>query len=353
MRPERSREKKAKIRVGQKTREITLKNLTISDVAEALGVSKTTVSRAISGKGRIGAETKERVLAYIEEHNYTPNVIAKSLAQSKTYNIGVMMPAEYNIIDLPFFQSCLFGIQDIAASMDYDILLTISRPDDTSQLERIVTNRKVDGIILMRTFVNDKQAKILSRRGMPFVTIGSTNVERAIQVDQDHRSACKELTSILIMKKLKRIALIGGDEEHVVTQSRLNGYLDAFAETDTPVPEDLIYLGMNNQVLLEQKVEEILSREADCIISMDDALCGNVLKKLRAEHVRVPQDIKVASFYNSSVLENNLPSITSLSFDEKELGMVACRNLMDRIEGRELHKTTTLGYQVILRESTK
>ena len=68
------------------------KNITIADVAEALGVSKTTVSRAISGKGRIGRETRERVLAYIEEHDYKPNVIAKGLAQSKTYNICVVMP---------------------------------------------------------------------------------------------------------------------------------------------------------------------------------------------------------------------------------------------------------------------
>ncbi|MBO5303244.1 MAG: LacI family DNA-binding transcriptional regulator [Lachnospiraceae bacterium] len=330
-----------------------MKNITISDVAEALGVSKTTVSRAISGKGRIGAETREKVLAYIEKHNYTPNVIAKSLAQSKTYNIGVMIPAEYDITDLPFFQSCLFGIQEIAATMDYDILLTISKPEDTSHLERIVTNRKVDGVILMRTFVDDKQAKVLAKRGLPFVTIGSTNVEQAIQVDQDHKNACKELTSILLMKKMTRIALIGGDENHVVTQNRLRGYIEAFEDAGIPVIEDLIYLGANNQVLLEQRVEDILQKGADCIISMDDALCGNVLKKLRAEHVKVPGDIKIASFYNSSLLENNVPSITSLSFDEKELGMVACRNLMDKIEDKETHKTTTLGYQVILRESTQ
>ena len=63
------------------------KNITIADVAEALGVSKTTVSRAISGKGRIGEATRERVRAYIEEHDYQPNVIAKGLAQSKTFNI--------------------------------------------------------------------------------------------------------------------------------------------------------------------------------------------------------------------------------------------------------------------------
>ncbi len=91
------------------------KNITIADdVAEALGVSKTTVSRAISGKGRIGKETKERVLAYIEEHDYKPNVIAKGLAQSKTYNLCVVMPGEYDVVDLTFFQECLFGIQEIA-----------------------------------------------------------------------------------------------------------------------------------------------------------------------------------------------------------------------------------------------
>lgn len=71
------------------------KTLTIADIADTLGVSKTTVSRAISGKGRIGSETRERVLKYIDAHNYTPNVIAKSLAQNKTYNLAVVMPGDY------------------------------------------------------------------------------------------------------------------------------------------------------------------------------------------------------------------------------------------------------------------
>ena len=83
------------------------KNITISDVAEALGVSKTTVSRAISGKGRIGEETRQKVLSYIEEHDYKPNVIAKSLAQSKTFNICVVMPGDYALVDLPFFHEAI------------------------------------------------------------------------------------------------------------------------------------------------------------------------------------------------------------------------------------------------------
>ncbi len=73
------------------------RNLTIADIAQELGVSKTTVSRAISGKGRIGEGTRNRVLQYIEAHNYSPNVMAKGLAQKKTYNLGMTLPGDYNI----------------------------------------------------------------------------------------------------------------------------------------------------------------------------------------------------------------------------------------------------------------
>ena len=187
------------------------KNITIADVAEALGVSKTTVSRAISGKGRIGQETRDRVLKYIEEHDYKPNVIAKGLAQSKTYNLCVVMPGEYDVVDLTFFQECLFGIQEIAGIMEYDILLSICKNNDISSLERIISNRKVDGVILMRTFVEDRQIEYLQEKKVPFVTIGSSNYTGVIQIDHNHKSACKELTSIILMKGMKRIALIGGD----------------------------------------------------------------------------------------------------------------------------------------------
>ena len=97
--------------------------ITISDVAEALNISKTTVSRAISGKGRIGEETRKKVLDYIETHNYKPSPLAKGLAQSKTYNIGWVMPGDSEVTDLPFFQRCMIGISEAVAYQDYDILL--------------------------------------------------------------------------------------------------------------------------------------------------------------------------------------------------------------------------------------
>mgnify|MGYP000846602710 FL=1 len=329
------------------------KTLTIADIADALGVSKTTVSRAISGKGRIGSETRERVLKYIDAHNYTPNVIAKSLAQNKTYNLAVVMPGDYELIDLPFFQNCIMGIQEIASSFDYDMLLTVCNNADVTKLERIVHNRKVDGVILLRSFMNDVQVEYLQEKNIPFVVTGSSNYKGVVQVDNDHRAACRELTSILLMKRMKKIALIGGNEEHVVTQSRLMGFKDAFADSGTAVDESLIYMNLDNPVLLDGKLDDIIKREVDCIVCMDDAICMEVLYKLRREGISVPDQIRVASFYNSSMLETHDPSITSLDFDAKELGMLVCRTLLDMIEGQKVQKKTLLGYEVRLRESTK
>ena len=329
------------------------KTLTIADIADALGVSKTTVSRAISGKGRIGSETRERVLKYIDAHNYTPNVIAKSLAQNKTCNLAVVMPGDYELIDLPFFQNCIMGIQEIASSFDYDMLLTVCNNADVTKLERIVRNRKVDGVILLRSFMDDVQVEYLQEKNVPFVVTGSSNYKGVVQVDNDHRAACRELTSILLMKRMKKIALIGGNEEHVVTQSRLMGFKDAFADSGLAVDESLIYMNLDNPVLLDGKLDDIIKREVDCIVCMDDAICMEVLYKLRREGISVPDQIRVASFYNSSMLETHDPSITSLDFDAKELGMLVCRTLLDMIEGQKVQKKTLLGYEVRLRESTK
>lgn len=329
------------------------KNITIADVAEALGVSKTTVSRAISGKGRIGKETKERVLAYIEEHDYKPNAIAKGLAQSKTYNLCVVMPGNYEVVDWNFFQACLFGIQEMAETAGYDILLSMCRQSEISSLERIIANRKVDGVVLMRTFLKDAQIEFLQQKGIPFVTTGSTNYENVVQIDHDHRSACKELTSIILMKGMERVALVGEDEGDMVTQSRLRGFKEAYEQMNIPLDESLLYLGPENRVRVDKTVNDILEQKVDCILCMDDADASRVLKVLREKQVKVPEDVRVASFYDSTILDNNVPSITSLSFDAKELGRVACHTLLNMVEDMEVQERTLLPYEVVLKESTK
>lgn len=328
------------------------KNITIADVAEALGVSRTTVSRAISGKGRIAKETRLRVIEYIEKYGYKPNVIAKGLAQSKTYNLCVVLPGDYDVIDLHFFQECLFGIQQIAGGMEYDLLLSICKKGDITSLDRVVSNRKVDGVILMRTFVEDMQVEYLLGKNIPFVAVGSSDYEGVIQIDHNHRNACKELTAILLQKGMKRIALLGSEEGHFVNRNRIDGFIEAHEEIGMATEKELLYFNLENHVALDEIVEEVIDKDADVILCMDDAICNRVLRVLREKQIQVPGDIKVASFYNSNVLENNIPSITSLDFDAKEIGMVSCQTLLDLIEKKDVAQKTLLPHRVILKEST-
>ena len=307
----------------------------------------------MSGKGRIGQETRNNVLEYIKLHNYKPNIIAKGLAQSRTYNIGVVMPVDYNMMDLTFFQECLLGIEEIAGLMEYDILLAYNKDNDISSLERIVNNGKVDGVIIMRTFINDPQIELLKQKNVKFVTVGSSNYTGVIQIDHDHKNACKELTSVVLMKCSGKVALLGGDMNHVVSQNRLKGFYEAYETVGKSADINLVDINIENNIMLDKKVEEALEQNVECILCMDDAICVRVLNKLHDLHKKVPKDVKVASFYNGIMLENHVPSITSLSFNTKELGIVTGRTIIDMIEGKSVAQKTLLPYEIVLKESTK
>lgn len=329
------------------------KALTIADIADALGVSKTTVSRAISGKGRIGESTRKKVLDYINLHDYKPNVIAQSLAQSKTFNVCAVMPDNYSMTDMPFFRNSLMGVVETVCAMGYDVIVTISRDKDISNLERVISNHKVDGVVLLRTIVDDPAVRYLKEKGVPFVVLGSVPDEEVTQVDSNHREACKEMTSILLMKGMRKIALIGGNETHIVTRSRLAGFLDAYQDMHIPVQEDLIYQNIENRVMAERAVNEAMTKDIDGIMCMDDTICSYVLNKFDRDGIKVPEDVRLASFYSSAMLENHIPSITSLKFDMKELGRVCGKLLLEKIEGEKVRQSTILGYEVVLKESTK
>ena len=327
--------------------------ITIDDVARALGISKTTVSRAISGKGRVGDDTRQKVMNFIEEHNYIPNINARALAKQKTYNIGVVWPDDYNAVDLPFFQRCMIGISEVTAGYGYDVIVTLVSGDDISGMKRIIDNHKVDGIILTRIMVKDKPAYFLKNSGIPFVAVGKTYDNEIIYVDNDNFSACKELTSILISKGLKRLALIGGNTNHIITRTRQEGFEAAFKELDQPLDTSLIYLEVENVSKLDNVLKELVKKQVDGIVCMDDAIAGEIISRCRDEHIRIPEDIRIASFYNSSILENAVPSVTSLNFNDRNLGANAAKTLLDMINGVHVSSKTLSNYEVILKESTK
>lgn len=329
------------------------KNLTIADIAQELGVSKTTVSRAMSGKGRIGEETRKRVQAYIEAHHYSPNVVAKGLAQNKTFNLGLVLPGDYNIVELPFFQKCMMGISRTASEAGYDVLLSMVTADKITQLERAVTNRKIDGAILTRTLADDAPMRYLQENGVPFVAIGSTDEAKVVQIDNDHRGACRELTGRLLDGGIRSLALIGGREEYIVTKNRLLGFEDAFAEHPGWDGSRQTFLNIEDEGEVEKIVEGLLTERVECIVCMDDFLCGCVLNVLQTRRAAVPEQVQVVSFYDSSTLANRIPAVTSIRFNVEELGRKACGMLLRMLDGEEAQGRTLLGYEVRMRESTR
>lgn len=327
--------------------------VTIEDVANALGTSKSTVSRAISGKGRIGKETRERVLSYIKEHNYKPNPIAKGLSESKTYNICWVAPGDSSMTALPFFQRCMAGVVDAASAENYDILMGVVYDDNISHLKRIVSNHKVDGVILGRTLINDESIPYLIESKVPFVAIGSTDYKDVVQIDNDHFKACNELTSILIMKGIKKFALIGGDSNHVVNRTRREGFLHALKEQKIDITDDDIFMNCLSDEDVERATDTALRNGAECLMCMDDGICSATIAKLKRDEVSIPEDIKIASFYNSELLSNNQPTITTLQYDPKELGINACKTLSDILNGIEVEQKVMLSYEVQLKSSTQ
>jgi DNA-binding LacI/PurR family transcriptional regulator len=291
------------------------------------------------------------VLEYIKEHDYRPNVIAKGLAQNKTFNIGLVLPGDYNIVELPFFQKCMLGISDLASAEDYDVLISMVTAQEISQLERAVTNHKIDGVILTRTLKKDRPIAYLKEKEIPFVAIGSTDETNVVQIDNDHRNACRELTERLLGQGIRKITLIGGDEEHIVNDSRLRGFQDALNEADWQ-GESRVFLNVKDGKQVEQIVERELAQNTECIVVMDDFLCGCVLNVLLQRGVQVPKNVKVASFYDSTLLANYMPSVTSIRFNVEELGRKACEQLLGMLNGETVEQKTLLGYEIKMRHST-
>ena len=326
---------------------------TLNDIARELGVNKATVSKAISGKGNLSAQTRARILAFTEECGYRPNAVAQSLARNRTNNIGLMMPDYVGVLDESFFRECLRGVCKIASNNGYDVLMVMDSEKPVERIARLIDNRKIDGVIAMRSLVRSPVVGFLKEKQVPFVIIGPSSDQEILSVDNDNRGACRDMTAHLIAGGVRRMALIGGDDNNCVTHSRLEGFWDACAQAGISRDEQMVYLNVIRDNRLPEVVDEVLARKADCIVCMDDYLCNLVLVHLRTSGVRIPQDVKVVSFYDNPLLENNIPAITSLRFDAGELGKIACQKLINKLADKPDENFVLPGYQLLLRDSTE
>ena len=330
-------------------------NLTIDDIARDLGVSKTTVSRAISGKGRISPATRQRVQEYIEQCNYRPSAAAKGLVESKTYNLALVLPRSFINLGQPYTRMSMSAICEEAFIQDYNILVCLSTDDTMAPLLRTLDNRKVDGVILSRTIENDALVDILFKRGMPFATIGSLTADcrgkAAVEADHDQIGGCRAFAAEFFHACPGTVAVLGNDMTYIVNQSRIAGIHQAMKAQGLPEDKVKFYLDLKNNDLICRALDDLLGKGIRSILFMDDGVCINALPYLKNLGLQIPEDLRVASLYDSEELANQTPPISALQFDAAALGRVTCWELLRCLQGEEYDPQPILGYRIIHRSS--
>ncbi len=320
---------------------------TISDIADALDLSPSTVSRAISGKGRISKKTVDKVLRYVGEIDYAPNSIAKSLASSNTYNILFVLPIEENNAEIPFFQSCLSGVCETSTKHSYDILVIRLPEDDISELKRVILNKKVSGVILTRAIENDLAINFLKEQDVEFILIGSNTDSSISQIDNDHWQACHDLTYNLIENENQKVAVIGGNMLYTVNKYRYNGFLKAVGEHNISSDNVISFLGIEKIEQVRAVAKMILESDIDILFCMDDMICSDVLYFLQSENY--VNNITIASFYYNTFLHKHYQKVSLINFDVIELGKQACETIIEQIESKNKLPKKLLGFELIIR----
>ncbi len=304
------------------------RDILLDDIARDLELSKSTVSRAISGKGRVSEKTRERVLRYIEQHSYRPNIIAQSLASSRSFNIGVVLPSDYFFSESPFFQNVLAGIVEATEEVNYDAIVISCSENDWASLRRIIQNSKVDGVIITRAVDDDLSVDYLKSINLPFVLIGSVSDPEIAQIDTNQVVACRALMRRLTNDGIKRPALLYGNPKHAVNHSRLSGFQLGLSDAGILEADCQVFSGISNIQDILMAVNILLDSETDCIVCGDDYIASHIKMLLNSLNFEVQNKIRIASFFNSVLLENFNPPILAVNIDANALGRAAAHKLL-------------------------
>lgn len=315
-------------------------NPTIQIIADELGISKTTVHRALSGTGRISDETKKRVLDLAEKLDYTPNTIARSLRSKRSMTIGLILRG---MMVGHFYSEILAGIEEVAAEAGYVINIACSA--DNAQVESdIILNfcrRQVDGIIIAPVEdSNLSNYKLLRQHNIPFVFIDKyvENVPADV-VTADSKTGVKKAVHTLLQNGRHRIAFLNGFERNSITiQERIAGYREQLSaeQNEFQMVIDSKYYGKEDTMCGYVAVLQTLQRMSpsdriDALVCVNDSLAFGALKAIREFGLSVPQDIAVVGNNNDKMTEYVYPMLTTLSQPKREMGRMAMKLLLDRI----------------------
>ena len=330
--------------------------VTIKDIAKALNLSTSTVSRALRDSYEINPETKRLVLEYAEKLNYRPNPIALSLKENRSRSIGIIVPEIAN----HFFSQAINGIEAIAYNRGYHVVIFQSHESyerEVVNVQHIIT-RRVDGLLISLSghTTDVSHLRELSEMGMPIVLFDRiTDAIDTHKVVADNYEGAFKAVEHLILRGRKRIAVIASLPWLSITQERLAGYKAALEKHHIPVDESLIRYCDFGIDEADKTVELLLGLKPDAFFIGSDRLALGCLAALKERKINIPRDIALLGFTNLSVAGLLDPPLTVVSQPAFEIGHTAADLLLDLIEKKQRalpFQTIKLPTQLIIRESS-
>ncbi|MBN1486199.1 MAG: LacI family DNA-binding transcriptional regulator [Anaerolineae bacterium] len=310
------------------------KRVTIKDVAAHAGVSTQTVSRVLNEKGYVAEDTRQRVLAAIEELEYRPSAVAKSMVTGQTHMLGCIAPT---LTDYTFAR-IIEGAQMEARRQGY-FILTGNAPDenDVESLLKEMVYRRVDGILMLNPRADARYRHLLPliEQGMPVVYQGnSPDTEPVSSVQCDNRDGGYQATEYLLQLNHKTIATLTGPPNEQCTQDRLKGYQQALKHTGQESNPELTVHGDWSALSGYQAVKTLLKEKKvfTAIFSQNDRMAIGAIRALNENGYAVPNDISVIGFDDIPLASYLSPPLTTLHQPLESLGRHAAQLLIDTVK---------------------
>ena len=335
-----------------------MKHTTITDIAKKLGISASTVSRALSDHPDIKDETKRLVRKLAKEFNYIPNPIAQSLKSSRTSVIGVIVPE----IKHDFFSSAISGIEEVAYHAGFTII--VSQSNESYDREVINTNsliqQRVAGLIasISQETKNGSHFQALMDRDIPLVFFDRICEDiPANKVVIDDSKSAFEAVNHLIEKGYKKIAHFAGPNDLDICKKRMDGYKRSLQNKGILIDEELIRFGGLHEADGYKSMEYLLvtNNLPDAIFCVNDPVAIGAFQKIKEAGLKIPADIGIVGFSNNKITSLVDPQITTVDQPSFEMGRRAAELLIDMIENNNKNsqpKTITLDAKLIVRSST-
>ena len=345
---------------GKKTkqkRSVENYQTTIIDIAKAMGISSSTVSRGLRDHPDISKNTSDEIKFVAAEMDYHPNLVARNFAYSQTQTVGVIIP---NLL-ATFFSSMLSGIQEIAALSGYKVIICQSNEDHKTEVDNIkaLMASRVDGLLICHTIENESydQVKIYAKKGIPIVHFYRVCTETdTSQVVAKNTEGAEKITEHLIERGCKKIALILGPTKLQITQQRLAGYKNILGKYNIPIDKTIIaYTDYKNASIMNVLDKWLAMEERpDAVFCISDRSAIYTIKYLRTKGIAVPEHIRIAGFGNDMMGELIDPGLTTYDVQTSIIGETAMKLFLQQIlEGDNyIKEIKTVEGRIIIREST-